>query len=114
MEFEIENELITVVELQDFEQKLEGLKLPKDYIDHMLKYNGDVFSIVKKVERLDFAKHKKHVLDRVYKEYSDTLRKAKIADVDDPIRSKLDEIISDLWLEELGDQVEYVKFTSNP
>ncbi len=40
MEFVIKNELITVIELQEFEQKLGGFKLPKDYIEHMLKYNG--------------------------------------------------------------------------
>lgn len=40
IEFEIENELITQKEIEDFERKLNGLKLPNDYKEHMLKYNG--------------------------------------------------------------------------
>lgn len=40
MNFEIENELITFEELNTFEQKLSGFKLPQDYKEHMLKYNG--------------------------------------------------------------------------
>ncbi|WP_095074913.1 SMI1/KNR4 family protein [Tenacibaculum jejuense] len=40
IEFEIENELITEEELNNFEIKLNGLKLPDDYRNHMLKYNG--------------------------------------------------------------------------
>ena len=40
IEFRIENELITQIELEEFEQKLNGLKLPDDYKQHMLQYNG--------------------------------------------------------------------------
>lgn len=40
IEFKTRNELITNFELKEFEQKLNGLKLPEDYKKHMLKYNG--------------------------------------------------------------------------
>jgi hypothetical protein len=42
IQFEIENELITDKEINDFEKKLKGFKLPDDYKGHMLKYNGGV------------------------------------------------------------------------
>ncbi|GGG23214.1 hypothetical protein GCM10011344_24940 [Dokdonia pacifica] len=42
IQFEIENELITQEELEEFEQQLDGLKLPEDYKAHMLKYNGGI------------------------------------------------------------------------
>lgn len=42
IQFEIENELISSTELQEFETKLNGLKLPEDYKKHMLKYNGGI------------------------------------------------------------------------
>lgn len=40
IEFRIRNELITQEELEEFEQKLDGLKFPEDYKAHMLEYNG--------------------------------------------------------------------------
>ncbi len=40
VEFRTRNELITQEELEAFEQKLDGWKLPEDYKEHMLKYNG--------------------------------------------------------------------------
>lgn len=40
IKFKTEEELITEIELEEFEQKLNGLKLPEDYKQHMLKYNG--------------------------------------------------------------------------
>lgn len=58
MEFEIENELITIVELGEFEQKLDGLELPLDYKQHMLKYNGgttiESYTYNHKNESIDF------------------------------------------------------------
>ena len=40
MKFEIENEKITLDEFNRFEKLLGDLKLPNDYKDHMLNYNG--------------------------------------------------------------------------
>ncbi len=39
IDFEIENRLITTDELHEFEIKT-GVSLPKDYKEHLLKYNG--------------------------------------------------------------------------
>lgn len=40
MKFRIEDQKITLQELQEFEALLEGLQLPEDYKQHMLQYNG--------------------------------------------------------------------------
>ena len=40
MKFKLKNEKITVKEFNDFENLLDDLKLPIDYKQHMLDYNG--------------------------------------------------------------------------